>query len=213
MSTIAVEDREKRLRQNDVQPQRLQVAHLVGDYAVPGDLAAVQLAAYHNILIVGSDRFDTAEDADARTLMGYYLVRELLEGVVRGPHLLVQLRDPSNADLFDNIDTEVLATGEILSHVIAQIALRADLRLVFDLLLGPEGPEVVFRDVSDFALGTSFTFSDLLDAAAAHGETALGLQLATASGGKGGVILNPRRHHKFAEADCKAVVVLTAGLT
>lgn len=212
MSTIAVDDREKRLRQNDIQPQRLKLNHLVGDYAVPGDLGAVQLATYHNILIVGSDRFDTAEDADARTLMGYHLVRELLEDVARGPHLLVQLRDPSNADLFDKVDTEVLATGEILSHVIAQIALRADLRLVFDLLLGPEGPEIVFREVSEFSLGSTFDFSDLLDAAAARGETALGVQLVTVSGRKGGVVLNPNRHHKFAAADCRAVVVLTAGL-
>ncbi len=209
MSTIGVKGREKRLRQSGVTLSRLSLNHIEGDYAVPGDLAAITMTAYHNILIVGSDRFDTAEDADARTLLGYYLVRELLERAPKRPHVLVELRDPSNADLFADDDTEVLATGEILSHVIAQIALRADLRLVFDLLLGPEGPEIMFRPISDFALPDNFSFAELIEAAARHGETALGMRLGQHATSKGGIILNPPRQDRFATETCNAVVVLT----
>ena len=209
MSTISIKGREKRLRQSGLELKRTNLTHVEGDYVVPGDLAAVDISSYHNVLIVGSDRFDTAEDADARTLLGYYLVRELLEQSHQRPYVLVELRDPSNANLFDNGDTEVLATGEILSHVIAQIALRADLRLVFDLLLRPEGPEIVLRPACDFALPSTFTFDDVIDAAAAQGETALGLRLSKPAAPNGGVILNPSRGDSFAIDDCNAVVVLT----
>jgi ion channel POLLUX/CASTOR len=209
MSTIGVKGREKRLRQSGVTLNRISLNHIEGDYAVPGDLSAIDMTTYHNILIAGSDRFDTAEDADARTLLGYYLVREMVERAAKRPHMLVELRDPSNADLFADEDTEVLATGEILSHVIAQIALRADLRLVFDLLLGPEGPEIMFRPISDFALPASFSFAELIDAAARHGETALGMRLGQQAGSKGGIVLNPPRLDRFATENCNAVVVLT----
>ncbi|MCG5053700.1 MAG: hypothetical protein KA712_12125 [Myxococcales bacterium] len=209
MSTVGIKGREKRLRQSGLQLARLQLEHLEGDYAVPGDLAGLDVSSYRNILILGSDRFSTAEDADARTLLGHYLVREMLEKAPRRPHVLVELRDPTNADLFEDDDTEVMATGEILSHVIAQIALRGELRSVFDLLLGPEGPEVLFRPVSEYALPETFTFSHLIDLTAAQGETALGVRQRRTPGNHGGVILNPPRDRAFSRSACSAVVVLT----
>ena len=140
-------------------------------------------------------------------------MRDLLSKAACRPHVLVELRDPTNADLFDDADTEVLASGEVVSHIVAQVALRGELRAVFDQLLGPDGPEIVFRPASELGLVGAVRFSDVLEVAAQRNETALGVRVrgdGTASYTNGGIVLNPARQRIFHLGEQDAVVVLTS---
>lgn len=63
----------------------------------------------------------------------------------------------------------------ILSHVLAQVALRRELRVVLDELFTVGGAEIQFRDPAHYPLPASATFQVLERTVAAEGELALGV--------------------------------------
>src|SRR5690606_36955738 len=95
-------------------------------------------------------------------------------------------------------------------HMLAQVALRRELRAVFDELFGPGGPEIIFRPPADYDLqGREVTFVQIEHAAAAHGEIALGVRSVSSQTGLAGVALNPARDRSFALGIDDEVIVLT----
>lgn len=154
------------------------MTHLEGDYLAPSDLSDISLAAYDNIVMPGSDRLDTKEAADARTLLGYYLVQEILELKASRPDLLVELFDPDNVNLVQGNGAEVLVSPVILSHILAHVALRPELNLVFSELFGSGGAEIFFKRSADYGLAEQeVRFGQIQQAAAEQGDIALGVCL------------------------------------
>lgn len=181
VSTAPLARREAALQRYDVRPQRLVVRHTEADFATPSVLERLDAAGFDSIVLLGSDRHDSGEESDARSLLGYLLLRDLLpeQG---GPAVLTELMDAGNLPLFDGHGGEVLISPLVLSHMLAQVALRHELRVVFDELFGPGGAEIIFRQPSDYALdGADSSFRDIEAAAAARGETALGVRTAASA--------------------------------
>jgi hypothetical protein len=92
----------------------------------------------------------------------------------------------------------------------AQIALRPDLRVVFEDLFGAEGPEIFFRPVGPYGLiGRDVSFTDVFHAAAASNETALGVRLCSRDrSGDDEILVNPPRDRSWRLREGDELVVL-----
>ncbi len=205
VSTVSAEKRRRILDQQRVEFGSVVLRHHEADFAIPAELERLPVAQADAIIILGSDRLESSEDADARTLSTHLAVRALTARLDHRPRLLVELRDPSNADLFSHPDTEVLSTGLIISHLLGQIALRRELGIVYDALFGSSGPEMTFRRAADLGLsGRSVSFSECQDVAAGFGAVALGIR----EHDGGHIRLNPPRSAHLTLAADDAVILL-----
>src|SRR5690606_37875900 len=124
----------------------------------------------------------------------HHFVRAHVANGARIPRFIVELRDPSNAGYFAHAGSEVLASGVVISHLLAQIALRRELGVVYDELFGSGGAEITFRLASELGLaGRPVTFAECHDRVAQVGAIALGLRIGHAAN----VRLNPARQERF----------------
>ena len=210
ISTVSVERREAALQRHDFAPHHIAVTHVDGDFTTPSVLQRAGVNSYDSIVLLGSDRLGSGEESDARSILGYLLLREILPENAR-PNILVELLDPGNVALFRRRRGEVIVSPVILSHMLAQVALRRELRAVFDELFGPGGPEIIFRPPADYGLEQrEVTFQQIVDAATAHGEVALGVRPHDShSAFAGGTALNPSRDRTFSLTADDEIVVLT----
>ena len=154
------------MKRQDIDVERIGLAHMEGDYTVLAELLHVDPASFDNVVLMASDRLDTGEEADARTIMGGLLLTEVFAGAESRPRVLVELMDPENLQLFARRQEEILVSPVVLSHMLAQVTLRRELRAVFDELFGPGGAEVFFRPAADCGLvGDEVRSSRLQEAA------------------------------------------------
>lgn len=171
---------------------RVRLLQHEGDFTIPEELAALEPAGYDRILIVGSDWLDSSEETDARSLVADLVLQSLLPAA-DAPPILLELTDPANASLFAGRPRELLVSPLVLSHQLAQIAMRPELARVFDELFGSGGAEIHFDPVERFGLaGRELHFRDVGRLVRSAGAVALGLRLAAGRDEPhGGVELNP----------------------
>ena len=209
LSAVSLADRAADLDRYDLRLRRTGLRQLEGDYTIPSELARIGPAEYDNVVLLGSDWLPSGYESDARTILGYMLLRELLPPT-GGPEVLVELLDPENVRLFRRRPGEVLISPLILSHMLAQVALRRELRAVFDELFGPAGAEISFRPATDYLDGgREVTFREIQHAVVMRGHIALGLRRDAESADAGGLRLNPPRDQRWSVAEGDEVVVLT----
>ncbi len=172
---VGIEERLRLLDRHDVHPQSVRVHHYEGDFTAPNELARLRPHTYDGIVILGSDWLESEGESDARTTLGHLLLRDLIGD--DGPSLIVELMESENAALFADSPSEILVSPQIISHMLAQVALRRELRAVFDELFGPGGAEICFFKASDCGLQGTVRFDQVQAAAQTRGQTALGLRL------------------------------------
>lgn len=132
----------------------LAIRHVEADYVLEDVLRGLDPGSYDNVLLVSSERLNSEEEADARAVMAYLLLEALLEDQLEDrntpPDVLLEIQDPDNALLLAGRPVEVMVSPKLLAHIVAQVALRRELRVVFDALLMSDGPEVMLRRVEDY---------------------------------------------------------------
>jgi len=181
LSLVPTAERERLMARYNVHLERVTVRHLEGDYNAPADLQWVEPERYDSIVLLGSDWLESGTESDARTILGHLLLREMLPEEPR-VGVVIELLDPENRSLFQHRATEVLISPLMLSHMLAQVVLRPELRAVFDELFGTGGPGLTFAPATQFGVeGTKVQFSELQQRAAARGALALGVRLASRS--------------------------------
>ncbi len=89
--------------------------------------------------------------------------------------------------------SEILISPMILSHILAQVALRRELRIVLDELFTVGGPEIQFRDPADYPVFETMDFLALEKVVAAKGEIALGVFRVAADEHGRHLLMNPPR--------------------
>ncbi|SET56790.1 Trk K+ transport system, NAD-binding component [Marinobacter segnicrescens] len=186
--------------------------HLEADYMVEEELRQVAPADYDAILLVSSDRLASGEEADARAMVGYLQLEDLLSEGSRRPQLIMELSDPDNRQLLYGHQSEMMISSMILSHVLAQVALRRELRVVLDELFTVGGPEIQFRDPSDYPLPASADFLLLEKTLAAEGEVALGIYRKQADERGHRLQLNPPRRDYLELTPGDRLVVLAVSV-
>ncbi|HEU4829441.1 MAG TPA: TrkA C-terminal domain-containing protein [Gemmatimonadales bacterium] len=209
VSTIAPDLRTRELAQYGAGPSGVRVRQIEGDYTVPADLARLDPAAYDHILLLGSSWLPGREESDARTVLGYLLLREQLGNGARS-HVLAELMDPGNLTLFREQPAEVFVTPQIVSRILAQVALRPELGPVFDEIFGPSGCAISFTAADALGVGgREVSFDEIQQAAGAHGAVALGIRVARdATHATGGIRLNPAREKRWTLEPGDQVIVL-----
>ena len=212
LSTLPTAEREEDLDAFDLNLERVNLRQFLGDFTVPSDLSTLQPETYDSVVILAGDRVDSVEAADARTVMGYLLLREILLAHPGCPtNTVVELMDEDNMSLFARRRAEILVSPLILSHVLGQVAIRRELRAVFEELFGPGGAEIYFRAAPDYdAVGIDLKFEEIQQRAAAHDEIAIGVRLDSEERmPTGGVYLNPDRARVWHLTPEDEVVVVT----
>ena len=212
MSQVSATKREKRTVAEALSIDRVTVRQLEFDYTVPVYLESVDPASYDNVVLLASEQLKSGAESDARTILGYLLLRDLMTAEAAAPSVLVELTDLDNVTLFENRRGEVIVSPVIVSHMLARVALRRELRAVIDELFSSAGCEILFRHIADYGLVPGeYSFADLQRAADTRGEIAIGIQWVRQDQIRGGgVQLNPRsdEHLKLNEND-KLVVLTT----
>ncbi len=198
-----------RLLARDPNAPKLEVRQLEGDITVPADLAAVNPQSYDNVLVLGSSWVATRDASDARTVLCCLLLPEAL-AIGKPPEVVIELLDEANLALLGDHPGEVLISPQIVSHMLAQVALRPELGSVFDELFGPAGAEIHFVRAADYGLtGRAITFADATAEVARRGGVALGFRFAAERRTRtGGVHLNPDRDRGWKLAADDDIVVL-----
>ena len=154
------------------------------------------------------------EESDARTILGYLILKGILPESFSKPEILVELIDPDNEKLFQQRTGEVLISPYILSHILAHVALRKELNFVLDELFTVGGAEIYFRPASFFTFTKNeMSFKEIGEFVSEKGEIVLGLRdISKATEGTGGIYLNPPRDIQFKLNNSIELVVLTTYL-
>jgi ion channel POLLUX/CASTOR len=209
VSTAPLTLREAALAHYEVAADRVVSRQLEADYTMPSVLRRLELTGYDNIVLLGSDRLRSGEEADARSILAYLLLRDMLPGD-GSPSVLIELLDPGNNALFRGRQAEVIISPILISHMLAQVSLRRELRAVFDELFGPGGAEIVFRAPATYGLAGDVSFQQIEAAAGARGEVALGVRPRVGRVERGGgIALNPARDRVFDLAADDEIIALT----
>ncbi|RUO24389.1 hypothetical protein CWE09_11000 [Aliidiomarina minuta] len=170
VSSLAVEERQSLLVDADIRYQLQQL-----DYTIPGNMQKLQPASFDTVILFGSDRLQTGEEADARSIVANQLLDYLLKSSSRRPQILLELTDPNNVGFVHTAGSEVLQTSSMISHVLAQLAVYPELRAVYDELLAANGNNMILLPVPDEWFGVH-SFRQLQRAVSEQGAVLLGLK-------------------------------------
>jgi hypothetical protein len=210
-SVTPVAEREAHLRHFDVPSGRVNTKQIELDYTVPSELRKIGPGRYDNVVLVSSRWTGAEEEADARTILAYLLLREILPATGESPAILAEIMDEENLELFTRASCETVQPTVVLSHMLAQVVLRRELGAVYAELFGPGGAEVIYRKAKEYdLLGCPIRFAELQAAAARHGEIALGVHFAVSSSVEAGAVLNPPRDETFVLAADDDLILLTS---
>lgn len=193
VSVIPMEERRREMQRYGVDLQTVNGQLLEADYMVEEDLRRLDPASYDTVMLLSSDRIGSGEEADARAMVGYLQLEDILEAAPKRPQVIMELSDPDNRHLLYGHKSEMLISPMILSHVLAQVALRRELRAVLDELFTVGGAEIQFRDPQDYPLPASTDFRLLEKIVAERGEIALGVYRAQAGERGRHLQMNPPR--------------------
>ena len=210
LSLFPIPQREDYLKRYELDLHNITVRHLHGDYTAMTRLNNLDLGSYDNILFLSSDSLESGEESDARTILGYLLLHDLLQKGTRQPEILIELMDPTNEKIFQKRAGEVIISPLILSHILAHVALRWELNAVFDELFTTGGAEIYFRPVWEYGLEKrEVQFRDIRKTVAQKGDTALGIKTERGNATNGGIVLNPNQKSSWQLSEQDEIVVLT----
>ncbi len=208
VSIIPLEERLQELARYGVNLEPVCGRLLEGEYMVAEELKKLNPATYHTVIFLSSDRIGTGEEADARAMVGYLQLEDILSRSVERPQVIMELSDPHNRSLMYGHQSEILISPMILSHILAQVALRRELRVVLDDLFTVGGPEIQFHDPAEYALSEPMDFQALEKVVAARGKIALGVFRVAADEHGRHVLMNPPREQVLELCEGDRLVVL-----
>ena len=206
-------EREKELQGLQDRSPRVQWEHAEVDFVKEPELRKLDPTVFDHIILLSSDRLADEEEADARTIVGYVLLEEILEGADRRPQILLELSDPSNEVLIRRFQSEAIISPMVMSHLLATVALRPELHCVYNDLFTVGQAEIIFRSPEAYGLPRGvLRFRELQQQGARHRETVLGISAGPAEPGQGGTLfLNPGQDRKIdLQVDTRLVVLRTA---
>ncbi len=138
------------------------------------------ICASTGVVILGREGDDEEAD-DAASIATLLWLRHGLRarGVTGRKRIVTEVRDPRAAASVANLDHDILVSSDLVAMLLAQDALDPDVAPVYAELLSPHGIELLLHPRADYleagASSASGTFADVMVAARAYGEVALGI--------------------------------------
>lgn len=170
VSSVPVEERESLLTDINIAYQSQQL-----DYTVAANMQKLQPETFDTVILFGSDRLQTGEESDARSIVANQLLDYMLKSSHQRPQILLELIDPNNVGFVHTAGSEVLQTSSMISHVLAQLAVYPELRSVYDELLAAKGNNIMLVPAPEEWFGT-YSFRQLQVAVSAQGAVLLGIK-------------------------------------
>lgn len=207
-STTSAAGRKAAVERHVGDEPRVDCRFIEADFMAEGELRRLSPHEYDTVLLLASDRLGSGEEADARSMVGHLMLDDILSETSARPQVILELSDPANESLLTLPQSEVMVSPIILSHILAQVALRRELGAVFEELFTVGGAEFLFRRPDAYDLPAAPDFRALEEAAAAHGDIALGVYRAKPDATGNRLLLNPARTAPLALQEGDQVVVL-----
>ena len=191
-------------------PERFDIKNVEADYSLEYELRKLEPHCFNYISFMASGWLKSSEEADARTVLGFLLLRSMLQGCEPVPQVFVELLDPENARILGEEAEAVFVSPRILSHLLAHVGLRPELNAVFDELICGGGADIELRPIRDLRLDPDgMTFNKAQVAAAGLGCIAIGFYAATEKAGLQQFQLNPERNHPYSLNNNDKVILFT----
>ena len=144
-------------------------------------------------------------EADARALLALLQLRHEFESLPVAPTVVAEMRDPRDVELAPGAGVDDFIVSERLtSYVLAQLSENPALAPVFEELFGSSGCELSVYRASRLGISGSTRYLDVVRAARARGDIAIGYRLA-----RDGVVINPPKSAMVAFGPHDDVVVVT----
>lgn len=169
---------------------------------------------YDSVVVLGYRHGVLPAESDARTLLTLMVIDRALARSEHRPRVVAELLDARDVELAQVTGGDDFVVSDALgSLMMAQLSERASLAVVFDDLFGAEGAAVHLRPAMAYVGAGPASFAEVVAAARAQGEVALGYRSAAVSGDdvlSGGVVVNPPKdqRHRFTAED--QIIVLAS---
>jgi hypothetical protein len=208
-SLRSLDIREKAINHILEDSRNISCTHKFVDYIRESEMRSLDPASYDHILLVSSDKLVDEEEADARTIVGYTLLEEMLESAEKRPQVVMELTDPGNELLIKNFRSESIISPLILSNLLATIAMRRELYTVYNELFTVNGAEIIFRSLDEYDLQPcTMSFGELENYLADFQDIALGLYRESENGDVD-LQMNPLRTKRLDLKENDRLVVLS----
>jgi hypothetical protein len=181
------------------------VSNLVVNFLDPEVLAGLEPSSYDDVILIARQRLGDEAVADAATLSTYLALEHLAPE--RRLHRVVEVLDEENWVLFDSEADDVMLSPMVVSFVLAQVALKPELGLVFQELAQPSGANIALCEITTAEPDLPLVFSDVRAEAQKQGYLAIGVHCESVNGGR--LLLNPSPDLTWRPIAKDRLVVLT----
>lgn len=207
VSSLSAATRDAQLRA--VQRAHTQVEQIEAEFTDGATLEALDPASYDDIVIAGSDWIDDVDEADARSVLAYLMLRALLHEAPKRPDVLVELMTEEAEGLVGAAEDEVIVGPALVSHMLTHVALSPALAPVFRELFRPGSNEIRFANPAAFGVDAGEVQVDRI----ADGLAALGVVFLGVRGGRYGAanLAPPRTTPLTIERGVELIVVSRRG--
>ena len=163
---------------------------------------SVAETTYDQLIVLGYRDHLERDDADARTLLTLLALRKAFGD---GPRLVGQILDPADVELAKTTGVDDLVVSDNLGCLmIAQLSENPALDSVFRELFDADGSFMTLCSADEYTGGRPATFNDIVRAASAKSQTAIGYRIAAS----GQVLLNPAKTDVLSLAGADQIAII-----
>lgn len=183
-----------------------------GDPTLRETVEALDLAAYHGVIVLGPDRRPGRDEPDDRTLVTLLHLRARERETGARVPVVTEMTDDRNrliAPVAPGAD--VVVSGKLIGLLMTQISQNPRLAAVFEELFAPGGSTIRLRPAGEFVrTGHPASFATVAEAASRRGACAIGYRSAARAGEPPhhGVRINPPKSYVRCWEDADEVIVV-----
>jgi hypothetical protein len=194
---VEAERRRKLFAEKGVALSNVEVRHVVGEFTSRNLMEKVGPSHFPTVMVLGDASADhSAEAADTRAIIALLLLRDFrAAGGLKKQKVCSEILEPKNRALAATTDIhDIVISNEMVSMVLAQITHEPRVSAVLEDLFRSEGSEIYLKALRIYApLGQPTTFEQMILAAKARNEVALGVQVHIDDASQRyGILLNPK---------------------
>jgi voltage-gated potassium channel Kch len=173
---------------------------------------ALVVKGYDSVVVLGYRHEVAPAEADARTLLSLMVIDRVLATSPTPTRVVAELLDVRDVELAQVTGGDDFVVSDALgSLMMAQLSEHAGLAEVFDDLFAARGASVHLRPARAYVGEQPVSFAEIVAAARARGEVALGFRKAddTADALSGGVVVNPHKDRSVQLGPDDQVIVIS----
>ena len=195
--------------------RNLAVSVDVGDTSKNRRLEDLQPQTYDQIIVLSYGEHLGYEEADAKTLITLFHLREIGRRLGADLRIATEMLDDRNRKLADVADVDdIVVSDQFVSVLLSQVSETEELSDLFEQLFAVGGPQIYLRPVTSYVrTDTAVNFATLVEAARRQRETAIGFRIAADARDAErsyGIRLNPHKASTTTFAPEDAVIVLAS---